>query len=167
LNRTGRDVDAYDVEATALQVDADAPCAATEIEDAAADVAHRAPLLRTPLTKRRQVVRRIAGEDAPVVPLDDLDHGPASREILQQMSERVLIGTKDVPQHPPKLDQLRPRGPLREFLFTFGSGDTAEQWPRRSGCAAAIRDSTGMHLSRSPVSSNSSRAAVTAARSSA
>jgi hypothetical protein len=102
LHGERRDVDPDHVQAPLLKMKADAPRTATDVQDAAAHEAHRPTLLRPPAPERREVVGRIAREDATVIPLDDLDHTPSGGGIRQQMSERVLIGPENA-QHSFKL----------------------------------------------------------------
>jgi len=77
-----------------VQVEADPACAAAEIKDASAHEAHRAPLLRPPVPKRRQVVTRIVCEDASIISLNDLDHLLAVNEIQEYATKRILFGSK-------------------------------------------------------------------------
>jgi hypothetical protein len=81
LGRQGRNVHPDNLEAAALKMKTDPACAATEIKDTPAHEAHRAPLLRPPVPKRRHVVTRIVREYAAIVSLNDLDHLLAVTEI--------------------------------------------------------------------------------------
>jgi hypothetical protein len=74
----------------ALKVQADAPCAAAEIEDPPAHEPHRAPLLCPPGPERRQVIVRLTGEDATVVALDDFDDAAPGEKVGQHLPEGVL-----------------------------------------------------------------------------
>jgi hypothetical protein len=84
------DVDPDHLVPAALEVQADAPGAAAEIEDSPAHKPHRATLLRPPRLKRRQVVVRLTGKDAPIVALDDLDDATPREAIGQHPTESIL-----------------------------------------------------------------------------
>jgi len=72
-------------------VERDTSRAATDVEDASPHKPHRAALLRRPGAERCEIPVGIAGEDASVVALDDLDNLASCDQIAQQMTERVLL----------------------------------------------------------------------------
>ncbi len=92
------DVDPDHLVPAALEVQADAPSAAADIEHPPAHEPHRATLLRPPRPERRQVIGRLTSEDAPIVALDDLDDATPGEEIAQQVTEGVFSGRENA-QH--------------------------------------------------------------------
>jgi hypothetical protein len=78
-----------------LEVQADAPSAAANIEHPPAHEPHRATLLRPPRPEGRQIVVRLTSEDAPIVALDDLDAATPGEEIAQQVTEGVFSGREN------------------------------------------------------------------------
>ena len=95
LDSQRRDVDSHHFVTAALQVQADAPGAATEIEHAPPHEPHRAAFLRPPGPKRREVKAWVAREDVPVVTLDDLETMTPGDQIPQQVPEGVLSGSEN------------------------------------------------------------------------
>jgi hypothetical protein len=57
--------------------------------------AHRTPLLRPPVPKRREVVARVTGEHAAIIPFDDLDRPLAGSQVHEQTAERILLRKKN------------------------------------------------------------------------
>jgi hypothetical protein len=98
LDGQRRDIDPDDLVSAALEVETDAAGTAAEVEHPSADETHGAALLRPPRPKRRQIPARVAGEDASIVALDDLDDVTARHEIGQHVAEGIFSGCERRPQ---------------------------------------------------------------------
>jgi hypothetical protein len=72
-------------------VERDAPPAATDVEDAAARVAHRAPVVCGPAAEGRKVQRRVKPTcvHKAVLTLDDLDRITAGKSREKHLAVRV------------------------------------------------------------------------------
>jgi hypothetical protein len=91
LDCAGRDVDADDVLAALLEVEADSPAAATDVERATADEAHRLSFHCRPTAEGCEVEARANGRvDEAVIPLDDLERAAAFQRGQEHLPVAVL-----------------------------------------------------------------------------
>jgi len=92
LDGTWRGVDPDDVEPTLLQVEANSTAAATDVENAAANEAHRPALDRVvPPRERNNEISGVEGHDEAVIPFDDLHRTLARENVGEEGTPDIVL----------------------------------------------------------------------------